>query len=165
MRKVEPKTMTKADRMHWRYGVDAIKMVEYELHDYLRKFDALPVEWHGIWEDDDRRGDKRAKVTANFDADVVKFFKALGPGYQHRMNRVLRAFMHFRLAKLIEGPDTTDFILYPERVLERFSKKPEWGDREAGHRRMMGDTEPETEAGKQKAATWSDDPLDGPKGR
>ncbi|WP_197738498.1 BrnA antitoxin family protein [Octadecabacter sp. SW4] len=139
MLKVQPKKMSKYDRMHWRYGVDAMKMFEYDLHNYAREFNALPAEWHGIWEDDDRRDSKRVKVTASFDADVVKFFKGLGPGYQHRMNRVLRAFMHFRLAKLIEGPDTTDFVLRPERVLERFSKKPEWGDTEAGHRRMMGE--------------------------
>ncbi|WP_377508277.1 hypothetical protein [Octadecabacter sp. R77987] len=73
--------------------------------------------------------------------------------------------MHVRLAKLIEGPDTTDFVMRPESVLRRFSEKPEWGDTEAGHRRMMGDMELEIAVGKQKAATWSDDPLDGPMGR
>ena len=132
MRKVEPKTMTKADRMHWRYGVDAIKMVEYELHDYLRKFDALPVEWHGIWEDDDRRGDKRTKVTANFDADVVKFFKGLGPGYQHRMNRVLRAFMHGRLAGVIKGAETMDYFRAPEAA------RPRWGAEQAALEELAG---------------------------
>jgi hypothetical protein len=45
-----------------------------------------------------------------------------------RINRVLRAYMHFRLAKLVEGPDTMDYVLRPEAVLEKASRRPEWGD-------------------------------------
>ena len=103
MRRIEPKSMTKTEKMHWSYGVDAIKMMEHELMGYLHEFQALPNEWDRIWEDEDRRDPKRTRVTIRLDADVVKFFKGLGPGYQTRINRVLRAFMPFRLAKLIEG--------------------------------------------------------------
>lgn len=157
VRKIEPDKMTKTEKMHWGFGVDAIKMMDYELMGYLHEFTALPKDWDDIWQDRDRRDAKRTKITIDLDADVVRFFKGLGPGYQVRINRVLRAFMHFRLAKLIEGPDTTDFVLKPDEVLEK-ARRVEWGDTE----RML-------EAGKaplgRKKASWSDDPLDGEKGR
>ncbi|GGE48020.1 BrnA antitoxin family protein [Actibacterium pelagium] len=108
---VTPNKMTKAERLHWSSGTDALAMIEHDLHSRLMTFGQIPTEWHSIWQDEDRLDDRRTRVTARFDADVVKFFKALGPGYQHRMNRVLRAYTHMRLAKLVEGPDTTDYIL------------------------------------------------------
>ncbi len=124
---LDPDKMTKPERLHWSYGVDALAMIEHDLHSRLMTTGALPGDWHHIWEDRDRRDVKRTRVTARLDADVVKFFKAMGPGYQHRMNRVLRAFMHMRLAKLIEGPDTTDYILRPGEVL-REGARPKWGE-------------------------------------
>ena len=38
----------------------------------------------------DERG--KSQITANFDADVVSWFKKQGRGYQGRMNAVLRSF-------------------------------------------------------------------------
>lgn len=35
---------------------------------------------------------EKTQVTAKFDADLVAWFKAQGPGYQARMNAVLRAY-------------------------------------------------------------------------
>ena len=34
----------------------------------------------------------KASISLRLDADVVRWFKAQGPGYQTRMNAVLRAF-------------------------------------------------------------------------
>ena len=181
MRKIEPKTMNKTEKMHWGFGVDAIKMMDYELMGYLHEFTALPKDWDDIWQDRDRRDAKRTKITIDLDADVVRFFKGLGPGYQVRINRVLRAFMHFRLAKLIEGPDTMDYVLRPDEVLEKARRKPEWGDTD----RMVEEAiegSAAQKAARSKAAKilgtgarkrvlkcterpWAKDPLDGPKGR
>ncbi len=36
--------------------------------------------------------------------------------------------MHVRLEKLIEGPDTMDYVLHPEKVLEEAGVSPKWGD-------------------------------------
>jgi len=121
-----PKSMTKTQRMHWRYATDARRMIEYDLLSAAAKLRSVPQEWDEIWEDIDRRDPKRMRVTIRLDADVVKFFKAMGEGYQPRINRVLRAFMHYRLAGIIEGPDTTDYILHPER-LEPEWERPKWG--------------------------------------
>ena len=121
--------MSKAERLNFMYAVDAMQMVEKDLHDVMWDRRGCPRDWHEIWEDKDRRDSKRTRCTVAFDADVVKFFKAMGPGYQHRMNRVLRAFMHYRLAKVIEGPDTTDYILRPEEVdREAEIERAKWGD-------------------------------------
>ncbi|MCF2872972.1 BrnA antitoxin family protein [Octadecabacter sp. G9-8] len=128
MRKADPKEMTKTDRKHWGFGVDAMKMIEHDLMGFLAENRALPRDWDKIWEDQDKRDPKRVKVTISLDEDVVRFFKGLGPGYQPRINRVLRAFMHFRLAKIIEGPDTMDYILRPDDVLARAHGEPQWGD-------------------------------------
>lgn len=164
MRDVNPEKLTRTERMHWGYAIDAMKMVEHDLMGHLRQIKAIPTEWHEIWQGEDRRDAKRVKVTANFDADVVKFFKAMGPGYQHRMNRVLRAFMHFRLAKLIEGPDTTDFVLRPDKVLAEADKVPRWGDME---RWVKGVETRQAEAEKREKQPWNvdGDKFGGPKGR
>jgi hypothetical protein len=128
----------------------------------LHEYKALPSAWDEIWEDDDRRDPKRTRVTIRLDADVVKFFKGLGEGYQTRINRVLRAYMHFRLAKLIEGPDTMDYVLRPEKVLEEAGVSPKWGDAAARMDRLVGETGPPP---RKPKTTSSDDALDGQKGR
>lgn len=90
----------------------------------------LSKELDKIWEDWDRRDAREVPVTIRQDTDVVKFFKTMGTGYQPRVNRVLRCFMHDRLAGVVEGPDTTDYILHPER-LEPGWVRPTWSKRQA----------------------------------
>ena len=125
--------MTKTERLNYMYAVDAMEMVEKDILDVLWEMRGCPKDWHSIWEDKDRRDAKRTRCTVAFDADVVKFFKAMGPGYQHRMNRVLRAFMHYRLAKIVHGPDTSDFVMRPEEVEKKArAARTQWGDAEAG---------------------------------
>ncbi|AGI66708.1 hypothetical protein OAN307_c09930 [Octadecabacter antarcticus 307] len=191
MRKIEPKKMTATERKHWGFGVDAIRMMENELMGYLHEYRALPLEWDEIWKDEDRRDPKRTRVTIRLDADVVKYFRAMGAGYQARINRVLRAYMHFRLAKLVEGPDTMDYILRPEEVLASARARPDWGDAEAHNAKYnaladetrgqvkktadrvaspdkaspTGAVGPQKQMSKDTQPSWSTDPLDGPKDR
>ena len=173
MRKADPKQMSKTDLKHWGFGVDAMKMIEYDLMGFLHETRALPRDWDTIWEEQDKRDPKRVKVTISLDDDVVKFFKGLGPGYQPRINRVLRAFMHFRLARIIEGPDTMDYILKPDEVLEKARGKPCWGDtqrmiEEAQTKRNEAKEDkrrgPKKRVLKGTGRPWVDDPLK-PKGR
>lgn len=125
-----PKEQTKQERTDtWRM-IDAFRKVETDLHHRLLELRTIPGDWDGIHERRRERHPKRVKVTASFDADVVRFFKGLGPGYQWRMNEVLRAYVHGRMAKIVSGPDSTDYILHPERIPE----DPEfwaWGQAEA----------------------------------
>jgi len=52
---------------------------------------SLPEEWSGL---DTREPIPpfREKVTLRLDADMVRWFRKLGPGYGRRMNRVLRIY-------------------------------------------------------------------------
>lgn len=52
-----------------------------------------------------RDAPKKTRITAAFDADVVCFYRALGQGYQARMNAVLRLYMLALKSKLIRGRD------------------------------------------------------------
>ena len=64
----------------------------------------LPADWSDI---DGRPVPERDRLTLRVDRDVAKFYRAMGRGYQERMNRVLRGYMLARLAELIEPPDLT----------------------------------------------------------
>lgn len=52
----------------------------------------LPDEWHRI-EREVPVSPRKTRVTLRIDADVAGWFRALGHGYQSRMNRVLRAYV------------------------------------------------------------------------
>ena len=133
----QPKDMTKRERQDWMYGIDALRMIEHDIHAVVHDIGALPLEWHEIARDEDRRDAKRTRCTVAFDADVVRFFKAMGPGYQARMNRVLRAFMHFRLAKIVDGPDVNDYVLRPGSV-GPVGPRTQWGDSKRQSDRRRG---------------------------
>jgi uncharacterized protein (DUF4415 family) len=54
-----------------------------------------------------RRGlvpvEAKASVSLRLDADVLAWFKAQGPGYQTRINAVLRAFKEASQASVLPG--------------------------------------------------------------
>ncbi|SNR32975.1 BrnA antitoxin family protein [Puniceibacterium sediminis] len=155
MHKTDLMKMTKAERLHFSFGIDAMSMIEHELLDMHWAAHSCPRDWHEIAKDTDRRDAKRTKVTINLDADVVRFFKGIGPGYQHRINRVLRAFMHMRLAKVVNGPDTSDIVLRPEAVLEKVrARRPEWGDYELWEEDRQRFIEAEKKAVEEKRKNW-----------
>lgn len=61
------------------------------------------------------------KLTIRVDAEVVRFFKYMGPGYQPRMNKVQRCFMHARLAKMINGPECAWEVQVPRDTVDEVS--------------------------------------------
>ncbi|KEJ88858.1 hypothetical protein DSW25_14535 [Sulfitobacter donghicola DSW-25 = KCTC 12864 = JCM 14565] len=75
----------------------------------------------------------KTRVTLRLEEDVVKFFRKMGPGYQQRMNDVLSAWMHGRLAGLIDGPDASDIDL----ELMRVDWRARLGDRELSERNLV----------------------------
>lgn len=126
----DPSKQTKSERVQTSLMIDAFRMIEFDLHDRLMETRMIPSGWSEVALEPCPKAAKRVKVTALFDDDVVRAFKALGPGYRHRMNRVLRAWMHGRAGKLIDGPDTTDYILRPQEIEQGIQKelRPKWGD-------------------------------------
>jgi hypothetical protein len=68
----------------------------------------------------------KVKVNLRLEADVVKFFKSMGPDYGPRINDVLRSYMHARLAGVIRGSETSDH--YRSREGAHDGPKPQFGD-------------------------------------
>ena len=64
----------------------------------------IPHAWRDI-ETNHPVTPKKVRVTTALDADVAKFFRATGRGYQAKMNDVLRLYMLARLSKYIEAPE------------------------------------------------------------
>lgn len=119
MAKKKPLTMTQ--RKHHYYMADALRRLEWDLHNHLFKARRIPDEWHEI---SSMRESATMRVTIRLDEDVVKWFKSMGPKYQPRMNAVLRSFMHAKLSGLVNGEETIE----PFREhLESGAKRPHWG--------------------------------------
>ncbi|WP_333714036.1 BrnA antitoxin family protein [Yoonia sp.] len=102
----KPRQMTQNQRIYWSLAVDAMRRIEWDQHATLIEAGDLPEGWDAIWNLRAQRDTTTRRVTIRLDADVVKFFKAMGEGYQPRINAVLRAFMYFRLAGVVEGPES-----------------------------------------------------------
>lgn len=65
--------------------------LEMEMRALHRKELLIPPGWRD--EAKRPRSPERRKVTLRLDADVLKWFRAQGPDYTNRINRVLRYFM------------------------------------------------------------------------
>ncbi|WP_284263102.1 BrnA antitoxin family protein [Roseicyclus amphidinii] len=111
-------------REHHYYMVDALRRFEWDMHQRIWLDQRIPVEWHDIAT---RRERDKIRLTLRVDADVVKWFRSMGPGYQPRMNDVLRAFMHAKLAGLLHGEETVEPFKENWQARQRM---PEWGDTE-----------------------------------
>ncbi|MDF1726605.1 MAG: BrnA antitoxin family protein [Sulfitobacter sp.] len=96
----------KIQREHFNYYLDLMRQIEWDLHHEILAEKRIPEAWHRIAR---AKGvSEKERVTLRIEGDVLKFFRRMGTGYQQRMNDVLAAWMHGRIAGLIEGPDTED---------------------------------------------------------
>lgn len=120
--KFQDKSPTKAERYHHYYMVDAMRRFEYDMHNAIAIEGRVPTKWHDIAT---RRDSATTRVTIRLDTDVVKWFRSMGPGYQPRLNAVLRSFMHAKLMGLLQGDETLDMFRDP---MFEGMRKPEWGD-------------------------------------
>lgn len=121
-------TITKAEaarRANHHYMADAMRMLEWDLHSTILSRMRIPDDWHRIARERGRVA--KTRVTLRLDADVVAFFRAMGPDWQARVNRIVAAWMHARLAGLIDGPETMDYLA--RRAAEDLDgPRPDWGD-------------------------------------
>lgn len=58
----------------------------------------VPEAWHTLEHDLDVT-EKKEKVTLYLDASVAKFYRAMGKGYQRRINRLLGTYAHMKVAE------------------------------------------------------------------
>ncbi len=91
---------------HFNYFIDVMRQLQWDLQQEVIRHGQVPLSWHEIARDRGRK--PQIKVTLRLEEDVLKFFRALGKGYQARMNDVLRAWMHGRIADIIDCPDARD---------------------------------------------------------
>lgn len=96
----------------------------------------IPAEWHEIVRE--KGQSKKVRVTIRLDEEIVKFFRSTGADWQPRLNRVLSVWMHARLAGMIRGAETMDYM--KRRVEEGFDgARPRWGDLQRMEEEALGD--------------------------
>lgn len=76
----------------------ALSELEFDLHDAVEWQRHVPRQWSDLHM---RGTPPKTKVTVRIDSDIIKYLKSLGPGYQERMNNVLRAWVAAKAAKMI----------------------------------------------------------------
>ena len=128
--------MTPRQRSHYTYMMDVMSRLEWDFHNAIHRRGRIPSEWTDIARTTPRQ--TKQKVTFEVEADVLKFFKQMGKGHGPRMNDVLRAFMHARLAGVVDGAES--LAIYREGAKVNTGPRPEFGD----IARMMGEA-PEEE--------------------
>lgn len=106
---------------HYHYMADAMRRLEWDLHRKIEATGRIPVEWHEIAQEEGRVGTECTSL--RLDRDVLRFFKSMGLGYGPRINRVLRTYMHARLAGVIRGADTAPMFRVPMA-----GERPLWGE-------------------------------------
>ena len=91
----------------------------------------VPDAWHIIVVDLDCHAPKQ-KVTLYLDAPVAKAFKAMGQGYQARINRILATYLEMKGGYLLEAEaimlkDRQTVILAAEQAEGSETKGRGWG--------------------------------------
>lgn len=115
---------------------DAMRILECDLHQRLMDELRLPAEWHDIARE--KCQSKKVRVAMRLDEEIVKFFRATGVDWQPWLNRVLSVWMHARLAGMIRGGETMDYM--KRRVEEGFDgPRPRWGDLQRMEEEAFGD--------------------------
>ena len=115
--------MTPKQTAHYTYMMDVMRRLEWDLHHRIEDTARIPPEWHEIAQA--RPTAPKVKVNLLLEADVVKFFRSMGPGYGPRINDVLKTWMHARLAGVIKGAETLN--LYREASEVHDGPKPAFG--------------------------------------
>jgi uncharacterized protein (DUF4415 family) len=133
--------MSAKQRQNYHYMADAMRRLEWDLHNHIEATSRVPEEWHEIARE--RAPRKKVLTTMRLDEDVLRFFKSMGAGHLPRMNEVLRTYMHARLAGVIRGAETVDY--YKRRAEYHDGERPLWGDTA----RMLGEL---PEAGEEEIA-------------
>ncbi len=61
----------------------------------------VPLAWYRLATDLDVL-EPKTKVTLRLDESVAKFFRAMGPGYQARINRILGTWAQLKIGEALE---------------------------------------------------------------
>ncbi len=114
------KSRPQPPRAHYHHLATSLRGLEEDLRWGLDGSARIPKAWEEIALG--AVAPHKVPVNIRMDADVVQFFRAMGAGHLTRMNAVLRAFMHARLAGVVPGPEAVVYAPDPEeeaRALRR----------------------------------------------
>jgi uncharacterized protein (DUF4415 family) len=127
-------------RVNYHYMADAMRQLEWDLHSTILDRMRIPEEWHQIAREKPAR--PKTRVTLRLDEDIVKFFRSMGPDWQVRVNRLMSVWMHARLAGLIHGGETMDYLARREdQMLD--GPRPEFGEYQRKRDELLGPENPE----------------------
>lgn len=99
---------TKVQERSYSELMDSLEEQRSWLRQFKLKNELIPADWARIEKEHPTKG-KRIKVTADLDADTVRWFRNFGTGYQARMNAVLRSYMLAVVSKEIESRGDRDW--------------------------------------------------------
>jgi uncharacterized protein (DUF4415 family) len=99
------------ERRHARL-VAEVEELEAWWQAYKVKDRAIPAAWHSLHRATPCTK-RKTRVTLDLDADVARWWRGLGPGYQARVNQVLRVYMLAVASKEIEMPGDRDWAGRP----------------------------------------------------
>ena len=68
---------TPRQRAQMSYMMDVMRRLEWDLHNSIEMTGRIPEEWHEIAQR--RPSSGKEKVTLRLEADVLKFFRSMGP--------------------------------------------------------------------------------------
>lgn len=92
-------------------ALQALRQLQAEMRDeyQMLQIETIPPDWHGV-EDAAPVRPRRVRINARYDEDVARFFRAMGEGYQARMNAVLRAYMLAVRSRVIRSRKNEDWM-------------------------------------------------------
>ncbi len=81
---------------------------------------SLPKEWNGFEQNATARR-KKERITIRLDEDMTKWFRAQGPGYQVRINRILRIYWNGVISGMVQSHYDEDAAspTFMQMVLEK----------------------------------------------
>lgn len=115
---------TRREAAHYHYMSDVMRRLEWDLHNTIALTGRVPPEWHEIAQAEPHS--RKEKVNLWIEADVLRFFRSMGPGWGPRVGDVLKAFMHARIAGVVKGAETLD--AWKARADGFDGAKPAFGD-------------------------------------
>ena len=92
---------SKAEERAYAQMLAELEEQEAELRVLQRRRSVVPEGWGEL----DRQAPvepRKERVTIRLDAEVLRWYRGLGHGYQRRINAVLRAYMNGVISKAIE---------------------------------------------------------------
>ena len=87
---------------------EELRVMEKANRDRKLKARMIPGAWSRVERDVPVRP-RKLRVTAAYDEELVKWFRAMGLGYQARMNAVLKAYMLAMKSREITSPKDIDW--------------------------------------------------------